>query len=51
MDNPFVDLKHISEVDTTSDQVARNLSEEERKQKRDAMYAKYTLWSTKSWIN
>ncbi len=42
MDNPFAGLKQIPEGDTISDQAVRNLSEEERKQKRDAMYAKYT---------
>ncbi len=38
MDNPFVGLMQI----TTSDQVVRKLSEQERKQKRDALYARYT---------
>ncbi len=42
MDNPFAGLKQIPEVDTTSDQAARKLPDEVRKQKRDAMYAKYT---------
>lgn len=42
MDNPFVGLKQIPEVDATSDQVVRKLSEEERRRKRNAMYEKYT---------
>ena len=42
MDNTFFGLKQIPGVDTTSDQVVWKLSEEDRKQKRDAMYAKYT---------
>lgn len=42
MENPFVGLNQIPEVDAASDQVVRQLSEEERKQKRDAMYAKFT---------
>ncbi len=42
MDNPFAGLKQLPEVDATSDQVVRKLSDEERKQKRDAMYAQYT---------
>ncbi len=42
MDNPFVGLKQMPEVAPTSDQIVQNLSEEERKQKRDAMYAKFT---------
>lgn len=42
MDNPFAGLKQIPEIDTTSDQMVRKLIEEERKQKRDALYAKYT---------
>ncbi len=42
MDNPFAGLKQIPEVDTTNDQAVRKLSDEVRKQKRDAMYAQYT---------
>ncbi len=42
MDNPFAGLKQIPEVETSSDQGVRKLSEEERKQKRDAMYAQFT---------
>ncbi len=42
MDNPFASLKQMPVIRTTSDQVVRKLSEENRKQKRDDLYAKYT---------
>ena len=42
MDNLFFGLKQTHGVNTTSDPVVRRLSEEDRKQKRDALYAKYT---------
>ncbi len=42
MDNPFAGLNQIPGVAPTSFQVVRKLSEEERKQKRDALYAQYT---------
>ena len=42
MDNPFVGFKQIPEGDTTSDQVVRKLADEDRKQRRDALYAMYT---------
>jgi len=42
MNNPFVDLKQIPGVEPTSDQVVRRLPEEERKKKRDSLYAKCT---------
>jgi hypothetical protein len=42
MDNPFVGLIQIPDVAAPGDPMVRKLSEESRKQKRDAMYAKYS---------
>ncbi len=42
MDNPFVGLEQVLGEDTTRDEIVRTLSDEDRRQKRDALYAKYT---------
>jgi hypothetical protein len=42
MDNPFVGLKQVSAVEIASGPAVWNLSDKERRQKRDALYAKYT---------
>ncbi len=42
MNNPFVNLKQSSMADPTGGQVAWKLSDEERKQKREALYAEYS---------
>ncbi len=42
MDNSFVSLKQTLEVDPTNDLVVRRLSDNDRKGKRDALYAAYT---------
>lgn len=42
MNNPFVDLKPTLEMDPTNAQIMRRLSDQERKQERDLLYAEYT---------
>jgi len=42
MDNPFVGLKQIPQIDPTGDQVVRRLPDKDRKGKREDLYAEYT---------